>query len=104
MTVFVLARVTPALRGKLTRWMLEIHPGVFVGTLSPRVRDGLWAIASRSRRHGACTMVARQANEQGFVLATSGDAERAVVDYDGLLMLRRPPFGERRRRPKGPDP
>lgn len=90
MTVFVVERVTPGLRGRLTRWMLEIHPGVFVGTLSARVRERLWNAVRGMRRLGACVMVTRALTEQGFVLETAGDCCRAAVDFDGLMLLRRP--------------
>ena len=42
MTVIVLEKVPVALRGELTRWLLEIASGVFVGTISGLVRDLLW--------------------------------------------------------------
>src|ERR1039457_2863556 len=42
MVVLVLERVPPGLRGELTRLMLEIRSGVFVGTLTSVVRDRLW--------------------------------------------------------------
>lgn len=98
MTVFIVSRVTAALRGKLTRWMLEVHAGVFVGTMSARVRERLWAKVTGSRRHGACTMLLTAPNEQGFVLTTAGDPYRSAVDYDGLLLLRRPPTAPRHHR------
>jgi CRISPR-associated endoribonuclease Cas2 subtype I-E len=34
LTVIIVERATPGLRGQLTRWMLEVRAGVFVGTLS----------------------------------------------------------------------
>ncbi len=90
MTLIVLERVTPGLRGKLTRWMLEIHAGVFVGKLSPRVRDKLWKAVQGARRLGACTLVFHAPNEQGFTLETAGDPSRSLADFDGLCLLRRP--------------
>jgi CRISPR-associated protein Cas2 len=90
MTVVVVERVTPGLRGKLTRWMLEIHPGVFVGRISPRVREKLWKVIQGARRLGACTLVVSAPNEQGFVLEAAGDPSRTIADYDGLVLLRRP--------------
>jgi CRISPR-associated protein Cas2 len=90
MTVIIVSRVTPALRGRLTRWMLQVHPGVFVGTLSPRVRERLWDQVSGSRRTGACMMIARANNEQGFTLDSSlDDASRIPIDFDGLLLVER---------------
>jgi CRISPR-associated protein Cas2 len=42
MTVVILTAVPPGLRGHLTRWLLEISPGVFVGHISARVRSRMW--------------------------------------------------------------
>ncbi len=89
MTIIVLERVTPGVRGRLTRWMLEVHPGVFLGTLSSRVREKLWRAVTGARRLGACTLIFARANEQGFVIETAGQTSRTLVDYDGLQLLRR---------------
>jgi CRISPR-associated endoribonuclease Cas2 subtype I-E len=86
MTVVIVSRVTPALRGALTRWLLEIHPGVFVGTVSARVRARLWAMVQGRQRLGACTLIASAKNEQGFAIETNGDPRRALRDYDGLQL------------------
>lgn len=94
MTLIVVSRVTPSLRGLLTRWMLEVHPGVFVGTLSARVREELWRLVQGSKRAGACTMVTRAPNEQGFGMQMAGDAKRQVATYDGLVLVRKPVAGE----------
>jgi len=42
MVVMILERVPASLRGELTRWLLELRAGVFVGTLKPVVRRKLW--------------------------------------------------------------
>jgi CRISPR-associated protein Cas2 len=89
MTLIVVQRVTPSLRGMLSRWMLELKPGVFVGSISARVRNELWKLVLGLKRLGACTMVYRAANEQGLTIAAHGDDTRAVVDYDGLSLLKR---------------
>jgi CRISPR-associated protein Cas2 len=108
LTVIVAERVTPGTRGLLTRWMLEVHPGVFVGTLSSRVRDALWTeLLSRRRRVGtsALLMAHRTPGEQGFQLVSSGQGSRTIFDYDGLTLVGKlvndatPP---RRRRAKSP--
>jgi CRISPR-associated protein Cas2 len=87
MTVIIVTRVTPALRGTLTRWLLEVHPGVFVGSISTRVRARLWELVQNRRRLGACTLIARSTREQGFTIETAGDPRRRVVDFDGLQLL-----------------
>ena len=43
MTIIVLTHCPVGLRGFLTRWLMEISPGVFIGGPSARIREALWA-------------------------------------------------------------
>jgi CRISPR-associated protein Cas2 len=88
-TVIVVENATPGLRGHLTRWMLEVRAGVYVGTLSGRVRDRLWSMTCTRMRSGSCLLVHSARNEQGFALRTHGDNSRTVFDMDGLALMRR---------------
>ena len=90
MTVIITQRVTPSTRGLLTRWMLEVRAGVFVGSVSRRVRDGLWAELRQRRGLGAITLIFRAPIEQGFAIQTAGDGSRELRDYDGLALLAAP--------------
>ena len=88
MTVIIVEAVPPSLRGLLTRWMIEPAPGVFVGTLSARVRDLLWAEVRLRIRDGYATIVHRAQTEQGFLVDTYGAPRREVLDFDGLQLVR----------------
>lgn len=88
MTVIIVRRVTPALRGTISRWLLEVDAGVFVGSVSSAVRDRLWHMVQGRKRLGACTLITRTPNEQGFTIHTAGESRRSVVDYDGLALIR----------------
>jgi CRISPR-associated protein Cas2 len=57
MTVIILERVPVSVRGELSRWMLEIHAGCFVGSLSATVRDLLWEQVCDQMRDGAGFLV-----------------------------------------------
>ena len=50
MIVLVLSAVPEGLRGHVTRWLMEISPGVFVGTLSARVRERLWDLVTENMK------------------------------------------------------
>ncbi len=91
MTVIVAERVPASLRGYLTRWMLEIHPGVFVGTLSARVRESLWErlVVKRRKLTSAVLLLHNTAGEQGFTMLAAGTGSRQIAEFDGLLLLRR---------------
>lgn len=89
MTIVVLTAVPPGLRGHLTRWLLEIAPGVFVGRLTTRVRDHVW---TRVCRHvgdaGRAIMIHAARNEQGLAFRVVGDSWEPI-DVEGVTLIRR---------------
>lgn len=90
MVVMILERVTPGLRGELTRWLIEPHPGVFVGHVSGMVRDRLWAKCCRSLGDGGAVQLWSTNNEQRFSVRTWGRTRREIVDFEGLQLVRLP--------------
>jgi CRISPR-associated protein Cas2 len=90
MVVIVLERVATSLRGELSRWMLEIRAGTFVGRVSAMVRDKLWDMVCEKSREGGCVMVYKTNNEQGFAFRLCGRISREVVDFDGMKLVRIP--------------
>ncbi|MFI5756847.1 type I-E CRISPR-associated endoribonuclease Cas2e [Streptomyces sp. NPDC051569] len=88
MAVIATTAVPDSLRGALSRWTVEVTPGIFVGTLSARVRDQLWNAVTEVVGDGAALLVHPAANEQGFALRTAGTRRRHPVDFDGLTLIR----------------
>lgn len=95
MTVIVLTACPAGLRGHLTQWMLEISAGVFVGKLSRRVRERLWAKVRELAGPGRALLVYQARNEQGYTFE-SHDQHWEPVDFDGITLMRRPTDGKRR--------
>lgn len=89
MTVVVLTDCPPKLRGDLTKWLLEINTGVYVGNLSARVREELWTRICENLKMGRATMVFRAANEQKMDFWIHNSSWEPV-DYDGIKLMRRP--------------
>ena len=90
MVVIILEKVPTSLRGELTRWMIEPHPGVFVGHLSGMVRDKLWEKCCQKLREGGAVQLWSTNNEQRFDIRTFGQTRRQVVDFDGLKLIMLP--------------
>ncbi len=99
MTVIVLTAVPPGLRGHLTRWLLEVSPGVFVGRLSARVRERLWQRVVENSNDGTATMVHTARNEQHFTVTTA-NPRWDLVDFEGVTLVRRPTAARRSRAPE----
>ena len=87
MVVFIMERVPVSLRGELTRWMLELKAGVFVGSVSALVRDLLWDKIGRSLKGGSAILVQTSDTEQGFAIRYLGENSRKVRDFEGLLLV-----------------
>lgn len=90
MTVIVLIAAAEGLRGHVTRWLIEVAAGVFVGNPSARVRDRLWALISDRIADGQAVMAEPAQNEQGWALRTAGRDRWHPIDIDGLILSARP--------------
>ena len=95
MLVLVLSACPPGLRGYLTRWLLEISAGVFVGKVSKRVRELMWERTIEMVRTGRAIMVVRANNEQGLEFFVHGH-HWEPVDVDGITLMLRPSDQRRR--------
>lgn len=101
MVVLALSACPPGLRGYLTRWLLEISAGVFVGRVSKRVRELMWTRTVEMVRTGRAIMVFSARNEQRLSFLVHGH-HWEPVDIDGITLMLRP--AERRRELTGDDP
>lgn len=89
MIVVTMTDCPPALRGDLSKWLMEINTGVYVGQVSARVRDKLWERITTHIKNGRATMVFDAANEQKMDFRIHNTTWE-MVDYDGLKLVRRP--------------
>ena len=90
MTVFILERVPPGLRGLLSKWFVEVGTGVFVGRSSARVRERLWErIATEADEAGGSALLVHTAQTpQGFAVRTVNPKGRYAESVDGLWRVR----------------
>ncbi|MFK0025620.1 type I-E CRISPR-associated endoribonuclease Cas2e [Streptomyces sp. NPDC090798] len=89
MTVIVLTNCPAGLRGFLTRWLLEISAGVFVGNPSARIRDALWHEVQQYAGQGRALLAHTTNNEQGYTFRTHDHAWHPT-DHDGVTLIYRP--------------
>ena len=89
MIVMILERVSPSLRGELTRWLVQLKTGVYVGKVSARVRALLWERVVKGMREGAALMVFPDNNEQGFGVWSAGKTSKLVRDFEGICLAKK---------------
>ncbi|UVJ57739.1 type I-E CRISPR-associated endoribonuclease Cas2e [Trueperella pyogenes] len=85
--VIVTAAIPEHLYGYIGRFLSEIDAGVFVGKVSPVVRDNLVGRCHQAVDDGKIVVISSSAEtEQGFVVETLGRTSRKIIDMDGLLL------------------
>ena len=87
MIIMTLQKVPASLRGELSRWLIEVKTGVYVGHVSAMVRDRLWEKCSANRQAGCVFQAWSTNNEQHFAMRLAGENGRRVVDWEGLLLV-----------------
>jgi len=87
MIVLILEKVPASLRGEITRWMIELNTGVFVGNISALVREKLWEQICQKIKGGSATLLQSASNEQGYSIRTYGSTSRKIRSFDGLHLV-----------------
>lgn len=85
----ILENVSTSLRGELSRWMIEPHPGVFIGHISGMVRDLLWEKVCGQLDSGGALQAWSTNTEQRFKVRTAGVTDREIVNLEGLYFVRK---------------
>lgn len=87
MLVIVVENVPPRLRGRLAVWMLEVRAGVYVGTVSRRIREMIWRQIEKGIGDGNAVMAWNTNTESGFDFMTTGANRRIPVEMDGIKLV-----------------
>lgn len=87
MLVIVTESIPQRLRGYLSRWLLEVRAGVYVGNYSVRVRQKLWEVVCQQIGDGNAVLAWTSSHESGFEFLTYGTNCREQVDWDGLPLI-----------------
>ena len=89
MVVLTLSKCSPGLKGDVTKWLIEVSAGVYVGKISARVRELLWKRVCEYSGSGEATMVFSARNEQGFSFYVHNSTWRPV-EFEGIALLKKP--------------
>lgn len=89
MIVVSMTNCPPKLRGDLSKWLLEINTGVYVGQVSARVREALWKRICENVDGGQATMVFSTNNEQHFDFYVHNTSWQPA-DFDGIKLMKHP--------------
>jgi CRISPR-associated protein Cas2 len=87
MLVTVVENAPTRLRGRLAIWLLEVRAGVYVGKVSRRVREMIWAQIEKGIEGGNAVIVWSTNTESGFDFMTLGSNRRIPKVIDGIKLV-----------------
>jgi len=87
MLVIVVENVPARLRGRLAIWLLEVRAGVYVGKISRRVREMIWATIEKGVGEGNAVMAWSTNTESGFDFMTLGSNRRIPKEMEGVKLV-----------------
>lgn len=88
MVVIAMECAPENVRGELTRWFLELKPGVFVGNVNARIRDSLWERICTTDKANGAVMAYSSKTEQGFEMRLAGMPKRSIVELEGIFLVK----------------
>src|SRR5262245_59841465 len=88
MLVMILESVPASLKGALSRWLVELKSGVFIGNPNARIRDLLWKMATEKARRGMVAQVWSHRGPQGYRYTSIGMKKCELVDFEGIALVR----------------
>lgn len=89
MIVVSVTNCPPKLRGDLSKWLLEINTGVYVGNINARVREALWKRICENISNGQATMVFNAQNEQHMDFYVH-NTNLKPIDFNGIKLMLHP--------------
>lgn len=90
MITVILSSPPAKLSGHLTRWLMEVSPGVYVGKPNARIRDELWELITGTLTTGRAIMTyPTRSNEQGYEVRVHR-SQWTPIDFEGLTLMRHP--------------
>ena len=89
MIVITMTDCPTKLRGELSKWLIEVNTGVFVGNVTTKVREQLWDRTCKNIDKGRATMVFSSPGEQKIDFLVHNTAWEPI-DFDGIKLIRRP--------------
>lgn len=88
MCVVVTENVPSRLRGKLSVWLLEVRAGVYIGSVSKKVREVIWENISLMYGDGNVVLSWATNTESRFDFVTIGDNRREPINFDGVMLVK----------------
>lgn len=88
MFVVLSAATLPShLRGYISRFLVRVDVGLFVGKTSRKVADQIWEDCLKACGNGSLVMINSDSSvEQGFSIRAHGTRYHHPFDYDGLSL------------------
>lgn len=88
MIIVVLSLAPESTKGVVSRYLMEIAPGTFIGSLNAKIRDQLWDFIRGNLKSGNAIMAFNDNSMIGHEIRTQNLSRRTIEDFDGVPLIR----------------
>lgn len=88
MIVIVTQLMPKNVLGIISRYLMEVSSGTFVGKLRTDMREELWGFIKANAKSGRAVLIVRANNSQGYVIDQINH-EMSILDFEGVTLIRR---------------
>ena len=85
MTCIIFNNVSPKIKGYISRFLLEISPKVFVGTISKTVRENLWEYILLSQEE-SIMIYSSNNNINGYEVLSNNNIDTKAINFNNLFI------------------
>lgn len=87
MVIFILILGPESTKGVLSRYLMEISSGVFIGNIKANIREELWDFARDNMGKGSLIMAYSDNSIMGHQIRTQNINRRSIKSLDGVDLI-----------------
>lgn len=88
MMVLIVENSPNQLKGRLSLWLFEVKPGVYVGDCNSKLREWIWRSVKQHIGNGSAMIIwSTSRAEFGFRMDSVGVTSRNICNIDGLDLV-----------------
>lgn len=87
MVIFVLILAPESTKGVLSRYLMEVSSGVFIGNVKANIREDLWNFVRGNMSKGSLIMAYSDNSIMGHQIRTQNINRRSIKSLDGVDLI-----------------
>jgi len=88
MMVIVLISAPSAVKGFVSRYLMEVSSSTYIGSVPKNIREDLWEFVCENIKNGQALLLYSFNNAQGYEIMSTNFSNRVVTELDGVMLMK----------------